>query len=109
MKTAPNEEKFKMSDETLHRLIKKFHLNEFWPLLGFSFLLGFTLVGFIFATAKVILVIINDGKQRDAYDELPINDEALLTSIESAQTISNGTKMTEATEQSSLLRQDSQV
>lgn len=85
----------------LDRLIRTLHLNEFWPLFGFSVLCGFLFVGLIFITAKLVLSLVDDDSGAE-YETVP-TEEGLLASIDSAQPIRLENQMTEVSEGSTLL------
>lgn len=81
----------------LQAIIKRFRLDSFWPLFGFSVLMGFTFVGVVFLAAKCILTLI-DGEDGDGdgvqYAPL-LSDDALLASVDTAQPIQLTDEMTE--------------
>lgn len=65
------------------RMIKRLHLTSFWPLFIFSLVCGFGFVGVIFVIAYGLL-----GLMEEQQEYAPVlTDDALLSSIESAQPI----------------------
>lgn len=64
------------------RMIKRLHLTSFWPLFIFSLVCGFGFVGVIFVIAYSLLGLMEEQEYAPV-----LTDDALLSSIESAQPI----------------------
>lgn len=86
---------------------KRWRLNEFWPLLGFSLACGFGFVSVIALISWIILSVVNSGHpdddlDRNEYNALP-TDDALLQPVTAAQPLAQNQNMKEVNEQSNLL------